>query len=93
MGERIWGLIKNVNKISYTNAGLSLIEIKMREVLDEAVSMSILTADDEIKIIMPNANDIPSSVRNTRIVDGITFEARLDGAIIKVDGIVGTIYP
>lgn len=93
MGERIWGLIKNVNKISYTNAGLSLIEIKMREVLDEAVSMSILTADDEIKIKMPNANDIPSSVRNTRIVDGITFEARLDGAIIKVDGIVGTVYP
>lgn len=92
MGERIWGLIKNMNKISYTNAGLSMIEIKMREVLDEAVSMFILTADDEIKIKMPNANDIPSSIRNTRIVDGITFEARLDGAIIKVDGIVGTVY-
>ncbi len=69
-----------------------MIEIKMREVLDEAVSMFILTADDEIKIKMPNANDIPSSIRNTRIVDGITFEARLDGAIIKVDGIVGTVY-
>jgi len=92
MGERIWALIKAQNKISYTNAGISMIEIKIREVLDEAVAMKILTADDEIIVRVPNANNIPSSVRNTRILSGITFEARLDGAIIKVDGIVGTVY-
>ena len=92
MGERIWGLIKSQNKINYTNAGISMIEIKIREVLDEAVSMNILTADDEIIVRVPNANNIPSSTRNTRILSGITFEARLAGAIIKVDGIVGTVY-
>lgn len=92
MGERIWGLIKAQNKINYTNAGISMIEIKMREVLDEAVAMQILTADDPIRVVVPNANNIPSSTRNTRILSGITFEARLAGAIQKVDGIRGTVY-
>lgn len=92
MGERIWGLIKAQNKINYTNAGISMIEIKIREVLDEAVAMNILTADDPIRVVVPNANNIPSSTRNTRILSGITFEARLAGAIQKVDGIRGTVY-
>lgn len=92
MGERIWGLIKAQNKINYTNAGISMVEIKMREVLDEAVAMNILTADDPIRVVVPNANNIPSSTRNTRILSGITFEARLAGAIQKVDGIRGTVY-
>lgn len=92
MGERIWGLIKAQNKINYTNAGISMVEIKMREVLDEAVAMNILTADDPIRVVVPNANNIPSSTRNTRVLSGITFEARLAGAIQKVDGIRGTVY-
>ena len=92
MGERIWGLIKAQNKINYTNQGISMIEVKMREVLNEAVAMNILTDDDEIRITVPNANNIPSSERNTRILKGVTFTARLAGAIIKVDGIVGTVY-
>lgn len=92
MGERIWGLIKAQNKINYTNAGISMIEIKIREVLDEAVAMQILTADDPIRVVVPNANNIPSSTRNTRVISGITFEARLTGAIQKVDGIRGTVY-
>lgn len=92
MGERIWGLIKAQNKINYTNAGISMIEIKIREVLDEAVAMQILTADDPIRVVVPNANNIPSSTRNTRVLSGITFEARLAGAIQKVDGIRGTVY-
>lgn len=92
MGERIWGLIKAQNKINYTNAGISMIEIKIREVLDEAVAMQILTTDDPIRVVVPNANNIPSSTRNTRILSGITFEARLAGAIQKVDGIRGTVY-
>lgn len=92
MGERIWGLIKAQNKINYTNAGISMVEIKLREVLDEAVAMNILTADDPIRVVVPNANNIPSSTRNTRILSGITFEARLAGAIQKVDGIRGTVY-
>ncbi len=92
MGERIWGLIKAQNKINYTNAGISMVEIKMREVLDEAVAMNILTSDDPIRVVVPNANNIPSSTRNTRILSGITFEARLAGAIQKVDGIRGTVY-
>lgn len=91
-GERIWGLIKAQNKINYTNAGISMVEIKLREVLDEAVAMNILTADDPIRVVVPNANNIPSSTRNTRILSGITFEARLAGAIQKVDGIRGTVY-
>ena len=92
MGERIWGLIKAQNKINYTNAGISMVEIKVREVLDEAVAMNILTSDDPIRVVVPNANNIPSSTRNTRILSGITFEARLAGAIQKVDGIRGTVY-
>lgn len=92
MGERIWGLIKSQNKINYTNQGISMIEIKIREVLMEAVAMNILTDEDEIKITVPNANNIPSSTRNTRVLSNVTFSARLAGAIIKVDRIEGTVY-
>ena len=93
IGERIWGLIKGQNKINYTNDGISMITTKMMEVLREAVGMQILTDDDPIRITAPNANDIPSVIRGTRILNGITFSARLAGAIIKVDRIQGVVYP
>ena len=93
MGERVWGLVKGQNKINYTNNGISMIVTKVQEVLKEAVEMNILTDDDPIRIIAPNANDIPSSTRGTRILNGIKFSARLAGAIIKVDRIEGTVYP
>lgn len=93
MGERIWGLIKGQNKINYTNDGITMITTKMMEVLREAVDMNILTEDDPIRITAPNANDIPSVTRGTRVLNGITFSARLAGAIIKVDRIQGVVYP
>ena len=92
MGESVWQLVKSVNKISYTNAGISMVEVKVREVLDQAVALGILSAEDEIIVRVPNANNLSSAVRNTRVLSGITFEARLAGAIIKVDGIRGTVY-
>lgn len=92
MGESVWQLIKSVNKISYTNAGIAMVEVKVREVLDQAVALGILSAEDEIIVRVPNANNLSSAVRNTRVLSGITFEARLAGAIIKVDGIQGTVY-
>ena len=92
MAESIWGLIKNSNKISYTNQGIGLIEVQIKQVLSQAVTQKILTDESPIEVRMPNALNVTSAQRNTRILDGVTFSARLDGAIQKVDGIVGTVY-
>lgn len=92
MGERIWEVIKNANKIAFTNAGIAMIVIKVREVLGEAVEMGILTDEDPIVVRYPNATNVPSFTRAKRTLTGITFDARLAGAIIVVDKITGRVY-
>ena len=92
MRERVWGTLLNSRKVSFDTAGIAKIESDIRSVLAEATDLGILTADFAPVITVPNALSLTSAQRNSRILTGVTFEARLAGAIQKVDGIRGTVF-
>ena len=92
MRERVWGTLLNSRKVSFDTAGIAKIESDIRSVLAEATDLGILAADFAPVITVPNALALTSAQRNTRILTGVTFEARLAGAIQKVDGIRGTVF-
>ena len=92
MRERVWGTLLNSRKVSFDTAGIAKIESDIRSVLAEATDLGILAADFAPVITVPNALSLTSAQRNTRILTGVTFEARLAGAIQKVDGIRGTVF-
>ena len=92
MRERVWGTLLNSRKVSFDTAGIAKIESDIRSVLAEATDLGILAADFAPVITVPNALSLTSAQRNSRILTGVTFEARLAGAIQKVDGIRGTVF-
>ena len=92
MRERVWGTLLNSRKVSFDTAGIAKIESDIRSVLAEATDLGILAVDFAPVITVPNALSLSSAQRNTRILTGVTFEARLAGAIQKVDGIRGTVF-
>ena len=91
LSERIFNLFLNSGKIPYTNKGLEKIAAEVRAVLAEARDVGILADDSAIVVRVPDATALASAIRNSREVEGITFEARLAGAINKVI-VNGTVY-
>lgn len=90
--EAVFGLLISKSKINYTNAGITLIEAAVRDVLSIAVSNDILTDESPITVTVPNALNLSSAKRASHVVSDIKFRARLAGAILYVDGIEGTVY-
>lgn len=93
IGERYWNLLYSKERILYTNAGIELFRAELVSVLNEAVTNNILTDDDSFEITVPDANKLTSQVRQSGVLSSITFRARLAGAIIYVDKVVGVVYP
>lgn len=91
LSERLFGVVLNSGKIPYTNKGLEKLATEVRAVLAEARDIGILADDSPIVVRVPDATALSSAKRNSRIADGITFEARLAGAIHKVQ-INGVVY-
>lgn len=91
LAERIFGVVLNSGKIPYTNKGLEKIAAEVRAVLSEARDIGILADDSPIVVNVPDATLLSSVKRNSRVADGITFEARLAGAIHKVQ-VNGVVY-
>ena len=91
LSERIFGVFLNSGKIPYTNKGLEKIAAEVRAVLAEARDIGILADDSPIIVRTPDVTGLSTSVRNSRELKGITFEARLAGAIHKVT-VNGTVY-
>lgn len=91
LSERLFGVVLNSGKIPYTNKGLEKLATEVRAVLAEARDIGILADDSPIVVRVPDATALSSAKRNSRVADGITFEARLAGAIHKVQ-INGVVY-
>lgn len=92
IAERYWNLLYTNERILYTNAGIDLFKAELYTVLTEGVQNNILTDETPFQIITPNALNLTSQQRSTGILSGISFRARLAGAIIYVDGVQGTVY-
>lgn len=81
MQERIFGHLANRPKVPFTNPGISAIESLIREQLDKAIDQGVLAPEPPYTVSVPDVLDVDSADRANRVLTGITFEARLAGAI------------
>ena len=97
MEERIFSRLVNLPKVPFTNAGIAIIENEIRAVLENGIRVGLLspdpidpTSDDRKRrtqpyiITVPQATEVPVNDRAERHLTGITFEARVAGAVHKV---------
>ncbi len=84
MTERIWFRLVNSKKIPYTQAGTTIIEAEIRAQLTEGIRVGGIAETPPYQVFVPNVLDIEPNLRATRVLEGITFEARLAGAINKM---------
>lgn len=90
MKERLWFRMRNSKKIPYTAAGAAIIEAEVRAQLNDGIRAGGL-ADSPAPIVnVPDVLSVAPNLRAQRIFEGITFEARLAGAIhfVKIRGTV-----
>lgn len=90
MKERLWGRMKNSKKIPYTAAGAAIIEAEIRSQLNDGIRVGGLADTPPPRVEVPDVLTMSANLRAQRIFEGITFEARLAGAIhfVKIKGTV-----
>lgn len=84
MTKSVFEALAGANKIPYTNAGVALIEGKMRGTLKRAIAMGILTDDPAPVITVPKVADVSVANRTLRLLPDMKFSATVAGAIHKV---------
>ena len=90
MKERLWSRLANSKKIPYTAAGAAIIEAEIRAQLNDGIRVGGLAPSPAPTVSVPDVLTLSTNTRALRIFEGISFEARLAGAIhfIKVRGTV-----
>lgn len=90
MKERLWSRMVNSKKIPFTAAGAAIIEAEIRGQLNDGVRVGGLAPSPAPTVDVPDVLSLSTNARAQRIFEGITFEARLAGAIhfVKIAGTV-----
>lgn len=91
--QKVANLFLSLPKIPYTDAGIGLVQLAVSEALDEGVKVGGIaqpvSADDgtitpSYTITAPKAADLDAGTRKSRKLPGLTWSARLAGALIAV---------
>jgi hypothetical protein len=82
--ENVFAELVKVEKIPYTNAGISVIENVLRAELLDAVDVGLLT-ENTIVVTVPLAENIDEADKTARLLKDIEFTAQLAGAVHKVE--------
>lgn len=90
MSERIFAVLVNQKKVSYTDRGIALIEAEVRAQLKEGIAVGGLTDDPAPTVTVPKASAAVGADRTARLLRNVKFTATLAGAIHKLT-IQGTI--
>jgi hypothetical protein len=90
LSERVFGVLVNNKKVSYTDRGIALIEAEVRAQLKEGISVGGLTEDPAPTVTIPKASAAAGIDRTARLLRNVKFTATLAGAIHKLT-IQGTI--
>ncbi|ATN92775.1 putative structural protein [Pseudomonas phage PPSC2] len=90
MKERLWSRMANSKKIPYTSAGTAIIEAEIRAQLNDGIRVGGLANSPSPTVSVPDVLSVSQVARANRIFEGVTFEARLAGAIhfVKIAGTV-----
>lgn len=82
--EDIFVQLVSVNKVPYTDAGVTLIESVLRAVLRQAQIANVLSTDPDFIIQVPKVKDIPLIDKQNRHLPDVKFQAVLASAIHRV---------
>lgn len=85
MTERVFATLVSVDKIPFTDAGISVIENDVRAQLTEGIRMGGLAADPAPIVSVPKASEVDPADKLARSLKNVTFNATLAGAIHSVE--------
>lgn len=88
--KSIFGAIASNPKIPYTDAGIAILESELRGALKRGVTAGIITAG--FSITVPLAANVSPADKAARVLNGMTFNAQLQGAVHK-GNVLGNIAP
>lgn len=75
----------DADKIPYTDAGIAMVQGKLKNRLDNAVTLGILASSPSPTTSVPLAKDIPAIDKEGRVLNNLNFWATLANAIHKVN--------
>jgi hypothetical protein len=75
----------DADKIPYTDAGIAMVQGKLKNRLDNAVTLGILASSPAPSTSVPLAKDIPAIDKQGRVLNNLNFWATLANAIHKVN--------
>lgn len=79
--EEVFFQLLNNEKIPYTDPGIDVIVLAVRNVLRQATNQGILAADPEFTVTAPLAADVSAIDKGNRLLPDVNFVATLAGAI------------
>ncbi len=82
--ERVFGVLVNVDKISFDDVGVARIEKEVRAQLTEAIAAGFIAAEPEPVVTVPKVSAVSPANKAARVLPDVDFEATLAGAIHKV---------
>lgn len=93
MASNIYAILLANPKIPYTNGGIAAVEAEVRSALDDGITVGLLRASPNdyngqpYEINTKDVSEISAADRSNRLLpgDAITFQAKLAGAIHKVE--------
>ena len=90
MGETIAARLLSTPKIPYTDAGMTIIEADIQQIMNQAVGLGILgplldsTSGELFRITIPKVKDQTTADRANRKISGITVVGQLAGAVHSI---------
>jgi hypothetical protein len=81
MQEELFAIQTANQKVAYTDDGISLVNAAIYGVLNEGVERGFYARNPKPVVTTPLAAATSSSDRSNRVLNGVTFSARLAGAI------------
>jgi hypothetical protein len=82
--ERVYTLLVNSDKLSYTDKGIQAVRGEILAQLQVGVSNGFLASDPEPTCTVPRAVDVSAADKAARTLNDVTFRATLAGAIHRV---------
>ena len=88
--EFVYALLVNSDKVPYTDSGIAAVEAEVRRALDLGVSNSFIADDPQYTVSVPKAADVSPANKAARLLQDVSFQATLAGAIhaVEINGVV-----
>jgi hypothetical protein len=90
IAEDVFAALAGADKIPFTDAGVSVIEGLVRDVLKRGIAVGGLADDPAPEVTVPLVADVSSANKTARLLPDVKFTATLAGAIHKttISGVV-----